>query len=175
MAHELSEKDVIRAHARDELGIDVDDLANPLQASAASAVAFSLGAAVPLLTGARPAPRPGRGERGRLWRPSRVQSQHPKQCACLPPAQLLARPTCLIHETTDPAAAPAPGAFIAHAFTRLLAVAAAATVGLALFGGSGAWLGGASVAKGSARVLVGGWLAMGVTYGIGKLFGGMPL
>ncbi len=27
----LSEKDVIRAHARDELGIDVDELANPLQ------------------------------------------------------------------------------------------------------------------------------------------------
>ncbi|GBF96679.1 Fe(2+) (Mn2+) transporter pcl1 [Raphidocelis subcapitata] len=114
VAHELTEKDVIRAHARDELGIDLDDLANPVQASAASAVAFSLGAAVPLLT----------------------------------------------------------GAFIADALTRLLAVGAAATLGLALFGGSGAWLGGASVAKGSARVLVGGWLAMGITFGIGKLFGG---
>ena len=29
----LTEKDVIRAHARDELGIDLDQLANPLQAS----------------------------------------------------------------------------------------------------------------------------------------------
>ena len=27
----LTEKDVIRAHARDELGIDIDELANPLQ------------------------------------------------------------------------------------------------------------------------------------------------
>lgn len=31
VAHELTEKDVIRAHARDELGIDLDELANPLQ------------------------------------------------------------------------------------------------------------------------------------------------
>ena len=28
---ELTNKDVIRAHARDELGIDIDELANPLQ------------------------------------------------------------------------------------------------------------------------------------------------
>ncbi len=30
----LTEKDVIRAHARDELGIDIDDLSNPLQVPA---------------------------------------------------------------------------------------------------------------------------------------------
>ncbi len=52
VAHELTEKDVIRAHARDELGIDIDDLANPLQASVAGAAAFVVGAAIPLLAGA---------------------------------------------------------------------------------------------------------------------------
>ena len=31
VAVELTNKDVIRAHARDELGIDIDELANPLQ------------------------------------------------------------------------------------------------------------------------------------------------
>lgn len=31
VARELTDHDVIRAHARDELGIDIDDLANPLQ------------------------------------------------------------------------------------------------------------------------------------------------
>lgn len=40
VAIELTEKDVIRAHARDELGIDIDDLSNPLKASVASALAF---------------------------------------------------------------------------------------------------------------------------------------
>ncbi|KIZ03377.1 Fe(2+)/(Mn2+) transporter pcl1 [Monoraphidium neglectum] len=114
VAQELTDGDVIRAHARDELGIDIDDLANPLQASVASAIAFSLGAGIPLLT----------------------------------------------------------GAFIPDAFTRLLAVGGAATLGLILFGGSGAWLGGASVPKGALRVLLGGWLAMALTYGIGKLVGG---
>lgn len=34
VAQELSDKDVIRAHARDELGIDLDQLANPLQVRA---------------------------------------------------------------------------------------------------------------------------------------------
>ena len=49
MAIQLSEKDVIRAHARDELGIDMDDLSNPWKAAAASALAFVFGAGV-LLT-----------------------------------------------------------------------------------------------------------------------------
>jgi hypothetical protein len=31
VARQLTEKDVIRAHARDELGIDIDQLANPMQ------------------------------------------------------------------------------------------------------------------------------------------------
>ena len=52
VAEELTAKDVIRAHARDELGIDMDDLARPLQAAGASAFAFVVGAALPLLAGA---------------------------------------------------------------------------------------------------------------------------
>jgi vacuolar iron transporter family protein len=44
VAKELTEKDVIRAHARDELGIDLDEMSNPLQAAGASAVAFVIGA-----------------------------------------------------------------------------------------------------------------------------------
>ncbi|MFO0681688.1 MAG: VIT family protein [Sandaracinus sp.] len=40
--------DPLRIHAREELGIDPDDLARPVQAALTSAVAFSLGAALPL-------------------------------------------------------------------------------------------------------------------------------
>lgn len=52
VAEELTAKDVIRAHARDELGIDIDDMANPLQAAVVSCIAFTCGAALPLLAGA---------------------------------------------------------------------------------------------------------------------------
>jgi VIT1/CCC1 family predicted Fe2+/Mn2+ transporter len=112
VAVELTEKDVIRAHARDELGIDIDDLANPLQASLAGAVSFVFGAAIPLLA----------------------------------------------------------GAFVRSNVLRLVAVLLATTAGLLLFGGTGAALGGARVWRGSLRVLIGGWLAMGLTYGIGAAF-----
>lgn len=112
VAEELTAKDVVRAHARDELGINIDELANPFQASATSALAFSLGAGLPLLA----------------------------------------------------------GAFILEPLLRVYIVTAAATVGLLLFGALGAWLGGASLFKGAMRVLVGGWLAMAVTYGIGLIF-----
>ena len=49
VAVQLHGKDAIAAHARDELGIDHEALANPLSAAGASAVAFSLGALVPIL------------------------------------------------------------------------------------------------------------------------------
>ncbi len=51
VAKQLQKKDALGAHARDELGIDASALANPLQASVASAVAFSFGAAVPVIAG----------------------------------------------------------------------------------------------------------------------------
>ncbi len=49
VARQLHEHDAVGAHARDELGIDHDSLANPVQASLASAVAFSVGALVPIV------------------------------------------------------------------------------------------------------------------------------
>ncbi|GAB4822412.1 hypothetical protein N2152v2_009458 [Parachlorella kessleri] len=108
----LTEKDVIRAHARDELGIDIDDLSNPLQAAVVSACCFASGAAIPLLS----------------------------------------------------------SAFITNANTRLGVLCGATTVGLAFFGWLGAYLGGARVVLGTTRVLIGGWLAMGIVYAIGRAF-----
>lgn len=49
VATQLHAHDAVAAHARDELGIDHDDLANPVQAAVASAVAFSVGAVVPII------------------------------------------------------------------------------------------------------------------------------
>ncbi len=49
VAQELTAHDALEAHARDELGLDLDDLAQPVQAAWTSALSFSLGALVPLL------------------------------------------------------------------------------------------------------------------------------
>ena len=49
VAEELAQHDLLRIHARDELGIDLDNLANPVQASVVSALSFVVGAAVPIL------------------------------------------------------------------------------------------------------------------------------
>lgn len=106
----LTEKDVIRAHARDELGIDIDELANPLQAAVVSAICFTVGAALPLLSAA------------------------------------------FIHDPT----------------LRLGILAGATTVGLCLFGFLGAFLGGANVVRGGLRVVIGGWIALGIVYGVGR-------
>jgi VIT1/CCC1 family predicted Fe2+/Mn2+ transporter len=54
LAHEvalsLSGRDALAAHARDELGLDEQRLARPLQAAWTSALSFSAGAALPLVT-----------------------------------------------------------------------------------------------------------------------------
>lgn len=50
VAAELTKTDPLAAHARDELGLDPDALAAPLQAAAVSFASFAVGAAVPLLT-----------------------------------------------------------------------------------------------------------------------------
>ncbi|KAK9828808.1 hypothetical protein WJX72_002170 [[Myrmecia] bisecta] len=112
VAVELTEKDVIKAHARDELGIDLDDMSNPAQAAIGSALSFTVGAGIPLLA----------------------------------------------------------SAFIQDYRYRLISLVLASTAALAFFGSLGAVLGGASTLKGGARVVVGGWLAMGITYGIGRAF-----
>jgi vacuolar iron transporter family protein len=112
VAVELTEKDVIRAHARDELGIDLDELSNPWAAAAASAVAFVVGAGLPLLA----------------------------------------------------------AAFIQTETYRLLSLVLVSTAALLGFGVLGAVLGGANWVRGGARVVIGGWIAMGITYGIGRAF-----
>lgn len=49
VAKELTEKDALGAHVRDELGLSEIHAANPLQAAFASGLTFSVAAAVPLL------------------------------------------------------------------------------------------------------------------------------
>ncbi|MGZ6005580.1 MAG: VIT1/CCC1 transporter family protein [Candidatus Saccharimonadales bacterium] len=49
VAKQLHDHDAEAAHLRDELGIDREALANPLQASVASAVSFAVGAVVPII------------------------------------------------------------------------------------------------------------------------------
>lgn len=113
VAEELTRDDPIRAHARDELGIDMDEYSNPTQAAVASAVAFASGGSIPLLA----------------------------------------------------------GGFLSDFKWRLSAVIVSTSVALALFGAVGARLGGAPMPRAAARVLVGGALAMLVTFGVLKLFG----
>ncbi|MGW7279950.1 VIT1/CCC1 transporter family protein [Streptomyces sp. NPDC054844] len=48
-AEQLTRRDALRAHARVELGIDPDELANPWHAAWASLLAFTVGASLPLL------------------------------------------------------------------------------------------------------------------------------
>lgn len=49
VAKQLHKHDALAAHARDELGIDHEALANPLQAATSSALSFSLGAMLPII------------------------------------------------------------------------------------------------------------------------------
>ncbi|KAI3879372.1 hypothetical protein MKX03_009347 [Papaver bracteatum] len=90
-----------------------ENLPNPFQAAGASAIAFSLGAMVPLLA----------------------------------------------------------AAFIKDHKVRLGVVTGATSLALLLFGGVGAVLGKAPLLKSSLRVLVGGWIAMAITYGLTRLIG----
>ncbi|MCL7043985.1 hypothetical protein MKW94_014121 [Papaver nudicaule] len=90
-----------------------ENLPNPFQAAGASAIAFSLGAMVPLLA----------------------------------------------------------AAFIKDHKVRLGVVTGATSLALLVFGGLGAVLGKAPLVKSSLRVLVGGWIAMAITYGLTKLIG----
>jgi VIT1/CCC1 family predicted Fe2+/Mn2+ transporter len=52
VARELSEKDALAVHVRDELGLSEIHSANPLQAALASGLTFTLAAAVPLTAAA---------------------------------------------------------------------------------------------------------------------------
>jgi VIT1/CCC1 family predicted Fe2+/Mn2+ transporter len=50
VARQLTAADALGAHARDELGLTEQALARPIQAALTSAIAFAVGALVPLLT-----------------------------------------------------------------------------------------------------------------------------
>lgn len=62
-------------------------------------------------------------------------------------------------------------AFVTDYVIRVVALGVASSMALALFGAVGAHFGRSPMAKGSLRVLIGGWMAMLVTYGLLKLFG----
>ena len=49
VAKQLSDHDALGSHLRDELGLDLKSMANPVQAAGVSAGAFAAGAAIPLI------------------------------------------------------------------------------------------------------------------------------
>ncbi|CAH8383639.1 unnamed protein product [Eruca vesicaria subsp. sativa] len=61
--------------------------------------------------------------------------------------------------------------FIENHKVRLAVVAIVATLALLVFGVTGAILGKTSVFKSSARVVIGGWMAMALTFGLTKFIG----
>lgn len=115
-----SQLDIEMAHIRRNKDLEEEErekLPNPLQAAAASALAFSIGALVPLLA----------------------------------------------------------AAFIRDYRVRLGVVVAAVTMALVGFGWLGAALGKAPTVRSAVRVLIGGWTAMAVTFGLTKLIGSSGL
>jgi len=112
VAVQLHEVDPLGAHLRDELGMTEETAARPWQAAIVSALSFTLGAAVPLLT-----------------------------------------------------------LLIASDDTRIALIVIATLVILAITGGVGGRLGGASVVRAAGRVLLGGGLAMAATALVGQLVG----
>lgn len=114
VARELSDHDAFAAHIDVELGIDPDELTNPWQAAISSAIAFTVGAILPLLA------------------------------ILLPPPS-----------------------------TRVPITFVAVLIALAFTGWLSARLGGANIARAIQRVVIGGALAMAITFGIGHLVGGV--
>lgn len=112
VAEELTAHDALSAHLEVELHIDQDDLANPWHAAVSSAIAFTLGALLPLLA------------------------------ILLPPAEW-----------------------------RVPVTFVAVLVALAITGTVSAYLGGAPRGRAVARLLIGGALALAVTWLIGTLLG----
>ncbi|NKY58531.1 VIT1/CCC1 transporter family protein [Nocardia flavorosea] len=110
VAEELTAYDAFAAHAEAELGLNPDELTNPWHAAFSSAVAFTVGALLPLLA-------------------------------------ILLPPTA----------------------ARIPVTMVAVLLALAVTGSVSAWLGGSNRVRAVARVVLGGALAMAVTYGIGQL------
>ncbi|MGY4710328.1 VIT1/CCC1 transporter family protein [Mycolicibacterium sp. CBM1] len=114
VAEELTDHDAFAAHVDIELRIDPDDLTNPWQAALSSALAFTVGALLPLLA------------------------------ILLPPATI-----------------------------RIPITFVAVLIALAATGWVSARLGGAAPGRAIQRVVVGGALAMAITFGIGHFVGGV--
>jgi VIT1/CCC1 family predicted Fe2+/Mn2+ transporter len=112
VAQELSDHDAVRAHAEVELGIDPDNLTNPWQAALSSALAFTIGALLPLIA------------------------------ILLPPTTF-----------------------------RVPVTVVAVLAALAITGLTSARLGGAPPGSATIRNVVGGGLALAITYAIGYLVG----
>ena len=112
VAEELTDHDPFAAHAEVELGLDAADLTNPWQAAASSALAFTVGAALPLIA-------------------------------------ILATPSTL----------------------RIPVTVGAVLLALLITGAVSAALGGAPRNRAVGRNLVGGGLALAITYLIGHLVG----
>ncbi|TFC43342.1 VIT family protein [Cryobacterium sp. TMT1-21] len=112
VALELTSHDALAAHLEVELHISAEELSNPWHAAYASAIAFTVGAVLPLLAVLLPPPE---------WR--------------------------------------LPATFLAVA------------VALVITGWLSAYLGGSPKSRAISRVLVGGLLALGVTWAIGSLIG----
>jgi len=112
VARELTDHDALAAHLSIELNIDEDDVPSPWHAALASAVAFTLGAILPMLA------------------------------ILLPPAAW-----------------------------RIPVTFVAVLLALGLTGWLGAYIGGGSRGRASARVVVGGALALAATFLIGHLLG----
>jgi VIT1/CCC1 family predicted Fe2+/Mn2+ transporter len=112
VAEQLTAHDALGAHSRDELGITEEQKARPIQASLASAAAFSAGAVIPIV------------------------------------AALTTSPELVTITTT---------------ITTL--------VTLMFLGAIAAFAGGAPVLVGAARVTFWGAVAMGITSGVGMIFG----
>lgn len=60
--------------------------------------------------------------------------------------------------------------FVAPNTLRVIVVVVVSSLALVVFGGVGAHLGGSPVKVSAVRVLIGGWIAMGITYGLLKPF-----
>ncbi|KAK9071021.1 hypothetical protein SSX86_009589 [Deinandra increscens subsp. villosa] len=112
-----SQRDVEVAQMKRDNRNVKEDLPNPVQAALASAVAFMVGAMVPLLA----------------------------------------------------------AAFIVDHKVRIGVVVATVSLGLVVFGWIGAFLGRTPVVKSCFRIVVGGWMAMAITFGLTKWIGSSGL
>jgi vacuolar iron transporter family protein len=112
VATQLSADDALRSHARDELGLDMDNLSKPAQAAGVSAASFALGALIPILA----------------------------------------------------------VALVSSGF-RVGVGMVSTLIGLGLLGSLGARLGGADWRKPTTRVVIGGAIALAVSFAIGNAIG----